>query len=85
MYQSFAMESQVKLHAVILFVRLNLEEEGCNKGKHGGITSPKISTVFDCLNMCVEMITEQECVTISHFLIYDCTTNKLEIGENWVY
>ena len=29
---------------------------GCNKGKHGAITPPNISTALDILKMCVEML-----------------------------
>ena len=71
MYQSFAMEAQADATRcciiVILLVQLSLEEWGCNKGKHGGITPPNISTALDLLKMCAEMIPDQVCVTISPF------------------
>ena len=50
MYQSFAMEAQADATRcciiVILLVQLSLEEWGYNKDKHGGITSPNISTAL---------------------------------------
>ena len=48
--------------------QLRLEEWGCNKGKHGGIALPNISTALDFLKkMCGEMIPDQVCVTINPF------------------
>ena len=71
MYQYFEMEAQADATkcciTVILLVQLSLEEWGCNKGKHGGITPPNITTVLDFLKMCVEMISDRKCVTISPF------------------
>ena len=68
MYQSFAMEAQADATRcciiVILLIQLNLEKWGCNKGKHGGIAHPNISTALDFLEMCAEMIPYQVCVTI---------------------
>ena len=71
MYQSFAIEAEDDAIRcciiVILLVHLSLEEFGCNKGKHGGITPPNISTALDFLKMYAEMIPDQICVTISLF------------------
>ena len=65
--QSFAMEAKVDATRcyiiVILLVQLTLE--GCNKGKHGGITPHNIGTALDFLKMCAEMIPDEVCVTIS--------------------
>ena len=51
MYQSFAMQAEADATrcciSVILLVQLSLGEWGCNKGKHGGITPPNISTALD--------------------------------------
>ena len=52
---------------VILLVQFSLEEWGCNKGKHEGITPPNISTALDFLKMCAEMIPDQIYATISPF------------------
>ena len=69
MYQSFAMKVQADATRcciiVILLVQLSLEELWCNKGKHGGITPPNISTALDFLKMHAKMIPDQVCVTIS--------------------
>ena len=69
MYQYFAMDVKVDAtrccKIVILLVQLTLEEWGCNKRKHGGITPHNISTALDILRMCAEMIPDQVCVTIS--------------------
>ena len=71
MYQYFAMEAQADATScciiVILLVQLSLEEWGCNKGKHGGITPPNIITALDFLKMCAKMIPDQVCVTINPF------------------
>ena len=78
MYQSFAMEVQADATCwciiVILLVQSILEEWGCNKGKHGGITAPNISTALDFLIMCA--------VCMYHYqssLMDDCTAKQLEI------
>ena len=52
---------------VIWLVQLSLEEWGCDKGKHGGITPPIIITALDFLKLCAEMIPDQVFVTISPF------------------
>ena len=71
MYQSFAMEAEADATRcciiIIFLVQLSLEEWGCNKGKHEGITPHNISTALDFLKMCAEMIPDQACVTISPF------------------
>ena len=71
MYQYFAMEAQADATRCCMIVsslvQLSLDEWGCNKGKHGGITPPNISTALDFLNMCAQMIPDQVCVTISPF------------------
>ena len=71
MYQYFAMEAQADdtrcYRFVILLLQLSFDEGGCNKGKHGGITPPNINTALDFLKRCVEMIPDQECVSISPF------------------
>ena len=70
-YQSFAMEAQADAtHCciiVILLVQLTIDEWGCSKGKHGGITPPNIGTALDFLKLCAEMIPDQVYVTISPF------------------
>ena len=52
---------------VILLVQLSLGEWGCNRGKHGDIAPPNISTALDFLKMCAEMKPDQVSVTISPF------------------
>ena len=42
-------------------------EAQADKGTHGGITPPNISTAPDFQKMCAEIIPDQVCVTISPF------------------
>ena len=71
LFQYFAIEAQADATRcciiVILVIQLSLEEWGCNKGKHGGITPSNISIALDLLKMCAKMIPDQLCVTINPF------------------
>ena len=63
MYQAFVMEAPADATRcciiVILLAQLSLQEWGCIKGKHGGITPPNINTSLDFLKMGAEMIPDQ--------------------------
>ena len=86
LYQSFAMEAQADAtHCwiiVILLVQLRLKKYKCDKGKHGGITPPNISTALNFLKMCAEMIPDQVCVTIIPFYWMTAPLNSLKLIES---
>ena len=64
---------------------MSLEEWGCNKSKHGGITPPNISTALDFLkNVCWNDTWLSMCHHQS-FLVDDCTTKQLEIDKKWIF